>query len=106
MPQARISSAASFPAGIGSCTAHTITLDRIQGVQLFRSFRLNPIHQKSSVRMNGSRIRLRISARIRLRISGDTRSSRFPSRDAVSDRIIPVWAQNRSTYGFRMSGSG
>ena len=104
--QTRISREAGSPLPVGSVTAQIRIFDRIQGVQLFRSFRRNPIHQKSSVAMKGRRIRLRISSRIRSRIIGETASSRFPSSAAVNERIIPVWALNRSIYGFRRSGSG
>ena len=63
---------------------------------MLRSFRRKPIHQKSSVRINGRRILPRISSRILFRIMGDTVSRRFPTRLVVSDRIMPVWALNRS----------
>ena len=78
----------------------------IQGVQLHKSFRRTPIHQKSSVSMKGLRIRRAISRFIRRQISGVSASSRVFSKCRTRERIMPVCAENKSMYGFSVSGRG
>ena len=47
IPQARITVSRRSASAMGSLMAQHSTLETIQGVQLHRSFRMKPIHQKS-----------------------------------------------------------
>src|SRR5881409_4495493 len=80
----------------------------IQGFQLLRA-RLrsgsSPIHQKSFRDMQAESTRLSTSSRIRFRTSGETVSSRVPSRYSVHASRLEVSAAKRSTTGSAASGS-